>query len=233
MSRSNFIAIAEKNRHESHNICSKFFQGAQNFANKSIPPSHLPEFIEQVDSVLTKFLIAGVNLEYLWEIHWKKKEQNPGLDSNSLKEENSLEWENSFSFVDCVFLDNFVCQARSFIDHTMNLSLLTLLSNKKWYNRDQFNTILLNINTDKTQKLIKVYNDIFEIGYWAYNLNKIRKDLVHNKIYQSNSKFKPKIANMELQNFGQYIENHMFELLTKIYEILFEDDWQTGYKEKL
>lgn len=222
MKSTNFFEISNSNRELSMNICRKFYNAVEFYANKSESVEIESKLLDQAASVLTKFLSAGVNLEFLWQIHYAKDQINLETPPHT------TEWENSVSFTDLIFMDNFIMQAKSFLDHTKNLTLITLEVHEKWTTRHQFENLIRTKETEKANLVYDLYTNIYEQEKWGYDLNKIRNKLSHNEIHKTDSEFKPKINQKEFQRFCQDIGNNMFEFLQKLQEILFEQKWVAG-----
>ena len=94
MKSTNFFEISNSNRELSMNICRKFYNAVEFYANKSESVEIKSKLLNQAASVLTKFLSVVVNLKFLWQIHYAKDQINLETPPNT------TEWENSVSFTD-------------------------------------------------------------------------------------------------------------------------------------
>lgn len=222
MRTMNFIEIANNNRKLSFSQCEQFYDAAESYLKDH---EYLPNFIDvliQTDSVLVKFLMASVNLEYLWQIRFAKPDYK--LHGSSYE----LEWENSLSFTDYFYFDNFIHQSLSFLDHVKSLILITLGGDKKWKNNRDFFKKVLKLGHEKSETMHQIIFSIYDDDNWASELNKLRNQISHNRIFQTLSEYKPKINEEHYEDYCQSIENNMFELLISIQENLFERKWIAG-----
>lgn len=224
MGITNFIEIANKNRDLSFSQCKQFYDASESYLSNHPLHPNFTEVLMQTDSVLVKFLMASVNLEYLWQIKYAKPDYK--MHSSSFE----LEWENSLSFTDYFYFDNFIHQSLSYLDHVKSLILITLGDNKKWNNNKDFLKKVLRLEHEKSEAMHKIIHTIYVEGNWAFELNKLRNQISHNRIFQTLSEYKPTINNEHYEDYCQSIENHMFELLISIQENLFDVKWVSGKK---
>lgn len=222
MNTTDFLYISKKNRELTKNVCEKFYNSAKEFTLKNNIPNQSNKILEQTDSVLAKFLSAGVNLEFLWQIHYLKKD-------NHSEQKHTTEWENEISFTDYIFMENFIIQAKAYLDFSKRLSFIVLGLNQKVKDRNYFHRTLSELNNHKANSINELFLKIYEDGQWANRINKIRNKIIHNEVDKTWSLNKPKINNTEYQKYCQNIENDMFELLIKMQEILFDKKWKSGY----
>jgi predicted DNA-binding ribbon-helix-helix protein len=219
---TNFIEIANKNRNESFGQCKQFYEAAESYlSNNPLHPNFI-KVLKQTDSVLVKFLMASVNLEYLWQIKYAKP--NHILYGSSYE----LEWENSLSFTDYFYFDNFIHQSQSYLDHIKSLILICFGIDKKWRNNKDFFDKLSKLKNEKASEITNLIAEIYSDGNWGKELSKLRNQISHNRIFQTLSEYKPKINEKHFENYCQEIENNMFVLLTEIQEKLFEVKWVSG-----
>lgn len=222
MRTTNFIEIANNNRRLSFSQCEQFYDAAESYLKKNEFHPNFIDVLIQTDSVLVKFLMAGVNLEYLWQIRFAKPDYK--LHGSSYE----LEWENSLSFTDYFFFDNFIHQSLSYLDHVKSLILITLGEDKKWKNNRDFLKRVLKSENEKSEIMHQIISNIYADGNWASELNKLRNQISHNTIFQTLSEYKPKIYDEHYEDYCQSIENYMFELLVSIQENLFDIKWIAG-----
>ncbi len=223
MRTTNFIEISNHNRSLSVGQCRQFYESAESYIkNGKIDKVLSRKILEQTDSVLVKFLTAGVNLEFLWQINHEK--QRVELSKNDSKQE----WQNHLSFTDYIFFDSFILQSISFIDHIKGLILISLGVTRKWRNNQDFLNILSKMENMKAEQLSKLIIGIYSEGSWASELNAIKNQIAHNNIFRTESQYKPMIYNKEYQRYCQDAENNMFEFLQKIQEKLFDISWISG-----
>lgn len=222
MNTTNFIHISKMNREQTKNVCEKFYNSAKEYTLRNNIPNQSDKILDQTDSVLSKFLSAGVNLEFLWQIHYLKKDKYS-------EQKHTTEWENNISFTDYIFMENFIIQAKAYLDYSKRLAFIVLGLDKKVKNRTYFHETLSELQSDKANSINQYFLKIYEEGRWANQINKIRNKIIHNEVHKTWSLDKPKIDNSEYQQYCQNTENGMFELLTKMQELFFEKKWKAGY----
>lgn len=209
MVTTNFIEISDKNRELTSNICKKFYNSAKEYAAKLNDSSLSEKILLQSDSVLTKFLVAGVNLEFLWQIHFVKRE-------GKLQKNHTTEWANSVSFTDYIFMENFIVHAKAYLDFCKRLCFTVLGVDKKVKNIDHFHNKLTELNTQKALSINNLFTNIYENGSWANQVTRLRNKIIHNEVIITESVSRPKLNGLDYERFCQDVENNMFELLTKI-----------------
>lgn len=221
MIKTNFIEISNKAQEDTRNICRKFYENAEQYVKLNCDDGLSKKILSQTDAVLFKFVSAAINLEFLWQIHYQKK------DKAEFKE-HTTEWQNNLSFTDSIFFENTIIQIRAFLDFTQKLSCLVLNYTKPIDGTKDFFKILSKMNTEKSKAVEKKFNEVLNDRAWGNKLKSIRDKIIHYDIIKTKSEFRPTIQSKQYQKFCQELENDMFVLLTELQEILFEQEWKAG-----
>lgn len=157
MNTTNFIHISKMNREQTKNVCEKFYNSAKEYTLRNNTPNQSDKILDQTDSVLSKFLSAGVNLEFLWQIHFLKKDEYS-------EQEHTTEWQNNISFTDYIFMENFIIQTKAYLDFSKRLAFIILGVDKKVQNKYHFHETLHKLGNDKADSINQLFKEIYEDG---------------------------------------------------------------------
>ncbi|MHA7832494.1 MAG: hypothetical protein ACX93O_15470 [Flagellimonas sp.] len=87
--KTNFIEISNKVQNDTRNVCMKFYENAESYASGIQNGQLGTKIISQTDSLLFKFISVATNLEFLWQIHYLKKEKSE-LQKHTAKNGHSI-----------------------------------------------------------------------------------------------------------------------------------------------
>ncbi len=218
---TNFIEISNKAQNDTRLICTKFYNNAGLYASKINNVLLEEKIISQTDSLLFKFISVATNLEFLWQIHYVKK------DKLELQE-HIAEWRNNLSLTDLIFFENVLIQLRAFIDFSQKLSCLVLKYTKPIDGTKDFYKILSKMDSQKARKIESKFSEIMSEKSWGSSVKSIRDKITHYDIIKTKSEFRPLIQGKPYERFCQDLENDMFVFLTELQSILFEKEWKSG-----
>ena len=179
------------------------------------------KIVSQTDALLFKFISVATNLEFLWQIHYFKK------DKSELQKHTS-EWQNNLSMTDLMFFENVVIQLRAFIDFAQKLSCLVLEYTKPIDGTKYFYKILSKIESKKAREVEIIFTEIMAENSWGNSVKSIRDKITHFDTIKTKSEFRPTVQGKSYERFCQDLENEMFVFLTELQPILFEKKWISG-----
>ncbi|MCF6347119.1 MAG: hypothetical protein L3J20_02310 [Flavobacteriaceae bacterium] len=218
---TNFIEISNKVQNDTRLACTKFYKNAELYTTEINSDLLGKKIISQTDSLLFKFISVATNLEFLWQIHYIKKDK---LE----KQKHTAEWQNNLSLTDLMYFESVVIQLRAFIDFSQKLSCSVLEYTKPVDGTKDFYKILSKINSQKARKVESKFSEIMSENSWGSSVKSIRDKITHYDIVKTKSEFRPTIQGKSYERFCQDLENDMFVFLTELQLILFEKEWVSG-----
>jgi len=219
--KTDFIEISNKVQSDTKNVCRKFYENAELYAQGIINSDLRTKLLSQADALLFKFISVATNLEFLWQIHHLKK------DKTELQK-HTAEWQNNLSLTDAIYFENVIIQLRAFLDFSQKLSCIVLNYTKPIDGTKDFYRILSKIDGQKARKIKSKFKEILNEDAWGNNVKSIRNKITHYNIIKTKSEFRPTIQGKQYERFCQDLENDMFVFLTELQLILFEKEWIPG-----
>lgn len=199
----------------------KFFESAEEYASVIQNESLRIRIISQTDALLFKFISVATNLEFLWRIHYLKKDK-------SETQPQSAEWQNNLSITDLMYFENVIIQLRAFIDFAQKLSCLVLGYTKPIDGTKDFFKIISKYESKKAREIESKFQEIMSDDSWGGSVKSIRDKITHHNIIKTKLEFKPTIQEKSYERYCQDLENEMFVFLTELQLILFERQWISG-----
>jgi len=219
--KTNFIEISNKVQDDTRLACMKFYENAESYANGIQNEQLGTKIISQTDSLLFKFISVATNLEFLWQIHYLKKDK-------SELQKHTAEWQNNLSLTDLMYFENVIMQLRAFIDFAQKLCCLVLEYTKPIYVTKDFYKIVAKNESLKAREIESKFREIMSEDSWGSSVKSIRDKITHYDVIKTKSEIKPTIQGKSYERYCQDLENNMFVFLIELQPILFEKEWISG-----
>lgn len=205
-------------RMQTETICLKFREAAKVFVEREDYGDNSEIMLKCTDALLYKFTLCVINLEFLWKIAEK---------ANSNREISGvMDWNNTNSIIDSIFLEGTIIQIRAFIDFAQKLACVRLGYLKPIDGTKDFYKILNKVNNEESKLIEKSFLKMDE--EWGNLIRNLRDKILHYGIIKTNHEYRPQIQSKSYEVFAQEQTNNMFLFLTKLSWVLFNVEWVSG-----
>lgn len=198
-------------------------------------------------AVQYKFLVAHVHLEELWTLSMACRWTLLDVLTYTLERQ---QWTDDDILIGSMYLENFLLQARSFLNIYMFYTCLVMnIANPGSITIDDFQKHMRKAKGERFEKRAHALGDYFDIsvfgvGQWGRFVKDLRDKITHRENLRPSKQGNevvlgilldwPTIQRMTFERFAQMFANGAFELFRATTPLLFELEWKPGpYRENL
>jgi hypothetical protein len=198
-------------------------------------------------AVQYKYLAAHVHLEELWTLSMACRWTLLDVLEYTLERQ---DWTDNDILIGSMYLENFLLQARSFLNIYMFYTCLIMnTTNPGSITIDDFQKHMRKAKGEQFKKRAQALGDYFDItvfgnGQWGSLVKDLRDKITHRESlrpsHQGNEVVLgvlldwPTIRGMTFERFAQVFANGTFEMIRATTPLLFELEWKSGpYRDNL